>query len=82
MNHVRRFGQFWWDFVVGEDWTVALGVAVGLALTWVAAHNGENWFWLMPVVVLSMLAMSLWRRTVRRSDRSRPQHTEGREVSA
>lgn len=61
MTGVRRFGRFLWDFVVGDDWRVALGVVAGIAATWVAARNGENWFWLIPVAVLSVLALSLRR---------------------
>src|SRR6185312_10143703 len=26
VSRVRAFAGFWWDFVVGEDWTVAAGV--------------------------------------------------------
>ena len=43
MKYVRSFVLFWWDFIVGDDWRVAVGVAVGLALT--AAF--EVW-WLLP----------------------------------
>jgi hypothetical protein len=25
------FGRFWWDFVVGDDWRIAAGVALALA---------------------------------------------------
>ena len=33
MKYIRAFGAFWWDFIVGDDWRVAAGVAVGLAIT-------------------------------------------------
>ena len=33
VNYVRTFGAFWWDFIVGDDWRVALGVSVGLAVS-------------------------------------------------
>jgi hypothetical protein len=33
MKYLRSFGLFWWDFVVGDDWRVAVGLAVALALT-------------------------------------------------
>lgn len=65
MRHIRRLGHFWWAFVVGDDWTIALGVLLGLTLTWVETHHGENWFWFMPVVVLATLATSLRRLTAR-----------------
>jgi hypothetical protein len=32
---VRRFvvgfGRFWWDFLIGDDWKIAAGVALALA---------------------------------------------------
>ena len=31
MRYVVGFGRFWWDFIVGEDWKIAAGVAVVLA---------------------------------------------------
>jgi hypothetical protein len=31
MSYVRRFGRFWYDFIVGEDWRIAAGVAIALA---------------------------------------------------
>jgi hypothetical protein len=41
MRHVRGFGRFWWDFVVGDDWRIAAGVltvlAVGALLATVSA---------------------------------------------
>ena len=32
MRYVVGFGRFWWDFIVGEDWKIAAGVAVVLAV--------------------------------------------------
>jgi len=31
MQLVRAFGRFWYDFIVGDDWRIALGVTVVLA---------------------------------------------------
>jgi hypothetical protein len=35
-DSVRRalagFGRFWWDFIVGDDWRIAAGVMLALAL--------------------------------------------------
>ena len=36
---LRRFGAFWYDFVVGDDWRVAAGVVVALALTYVLSTS-------------------------------------------
>jgi hypothetical protein len=56
MSHIAAFGRFWWDFVVGDDWTAAAGVIAGLALT--AAL--EAW-WVMPIAFAIVLTMSVWR---------------------
>ena len=26
MRYVVAFGRFWWDFIIGEDWKIAVGV--------------------------------------------------------
>ncbi|HEY3922321.1 MAG TPA: hypothetical protein VGL76_09425 [Gaiellaceae bacterium] len=31
MKFIVGFGRFWWDFIVGEDWKIAAGVAAVLA---------------------------------------------------
>ena len=61
MKHLRMFGKFWYDFIVGDDWTVAVGVVIALALTAVLADGGLTAWWLMPPAVVAMLAFSLWR---------------------
>lgn len=32
MRFLRGFGRFWFDFIVGDDWRIALGVVLVLAL--------------------------------------------------
>lgn len=32
MRFLIGFGRFWWDFIVGEDWKIAAGVAAVLAV--------------------------------------------------
>jgi hypothetical protein len=61
---LRRFGAFWWDFVVGEDWRVAVGVVAALAATAGLAAAAVPAWWFLPAAVLGHLAVSL-RRGVR-----------------
>jgi hypothetical protein len=61
MSFLRSFARFWWNFIVGDDWRVALGLAGALSLTWLLAHNGEAAWWLLPVVVAGLLVGSVWR---------------------
>jgi hypothetical protein len=63
---VRRFCRFWYDFVVGDDPIAALWVVAALVATWFAAHHGHNWYWLLPVVVIVVIAFSIRRYTVER----------------
>jgi hypothetical protein len=61
MKHVRAFGMFWWDFVVGDDWRAALGIAIAIAATAVLVAAGVNAWWLMPIAVAVVLWRSLQR---------------------
>jgi hypothetical protein len=64
MTALRRFGTFWWEFVVGDDWRVAAGVVVALAITAAVAATGAPAWWLLPLAVALLLYVSL-RRAVR-----------------
>jgi hypothetical protein len=61
MNALRRFGMFWWDFVVGDDWRVAAGVAVALGISAALAAAGAPAWWLLPLAVALLLYVSLRR---------------------
>ncbi|MGI8857211.1 MAG: hypothetical protein ACR2JW_15815 [Thermomicrobiales bacterium] len=61
MKYITGFFQFWYDFIVGDDWTVAAGVIVALAITALLAHNNIAAWWLMPLAIALMLTESLWR---------------------
>ena len=61
MKYLRAFGRFWWNFIVGDDWRVAAGVAVALASTAFLTHEGVNAWWLLPAGVTVVLALSLRR---------------------
>jgi len=64
MTRIRSFAAFWYDFVVGDDWRVALGVVLALGATAGLVHGGINAWWLLPVVVAALLGMSLHRVVV------------------
>ncbi len=59
-----------WEFVVGEDWMTALGVAMALALTALIAGAGIAAWWVMPAAVIGLLALSI-RRAARTHSRPR-----------
>ena len=61
------FGAFLWDFVVGDDWTAAVGVTALLVL----ARLTRAW-WLLPPAVLAVLALTLVRARRAATRTSRP----------
>ena len=61
MKFLRSFAAFWWNFIVGDDWRVALGLAGGLVLTWFLEHYGVAAWWVLPLVVAAVLVGSVWR---------------------
>ena len=63
MKYLRSFARFWWDFIVGDDWRVAVGLAVALAATWALAHNDISAWWLLPVAVAALLVGSVRRES-------------------
>lgn len=60
MNRVESLLRFLWDFMIGDDWRIAAGVAAALLVTLVLADNGTVAWWLLPVVVVVMLSLSVW----------------------
>ena len=63
VRYLRSFGAFWWNFIVGDDWRVAAGLAVALGLTALLAHNGINAWWLLPAAVAVLLWSAVRRET-------------------
>ena len=58
---MRRFGRFWWDFVVGDDWRVAAGIAIALGVTALLATTWDGAWIVLPLAVAAVLWMSLRR---------------------
>lgn len=71
MRVVRGFFAFWYDFIVGDDATIAIGVVIALALTALLAHHHTTAWWLLPVAALLLLLGSIARAA--RADRKPPQ---------
>jgi hypothetical protein len=65
---IRAFVDFWVDFIVGDDWTVAAAVGVALLVTWALHRAGVAAWWLVPVAAIGATAVSL-RRAARASGR-------------
>ncbi len=66
-ERIRGFAAFWYDFVVGDDWVIAAGVVISLALTYALSRAAVPAWWLLPLVLTALLPLSLWR-AARRGD--------------
>ena len=65
MRYVKAFFQFWYDFIIGDDWTIAALVVAGLVVTWWLAHAGVPAWWLMPLVALGTLCLGVRRQSTK-----------------
>ena len=63
MRYLKSFLLFWYDFIVGDDWMIAAGVVLALVASALLARRDLNAWWLMPVAVVVLLLVSLWRET-------------------
>ena len=62
-----RFLRFWSDFLIGDDWTIALGVVLSVAVTALLVSAGVAAWWLPPIAVVALLGRSLLSDTRTRS---------------
>jgi hypothetical protein len=65
ISWIVGFGRFWYHFIVGDDWTLALSVVIGLAITAVLTSSGIPAWWLVPILVIAMVGISLRRAASR-----------------
>jgi hypothetical protein len=56
-----KFLRFWWDFVVGDDWRAALGIAIAIGIAAALVAAGVDAWWLIPAAVVAVLYVSLAR---------------------
>jgi hypothetical protein len=58
MRFVRGFGRFWFDFIVGDDWRIALGVVLVLGLgALLVAIDVAGTNVLMPLLAAAIVAV-------------------------
>jgi hypothetical protein len=61
LARLRAFAQFWYDFVVGDDWRVAVGVVAALGAMYGVSRTSIPAWWILPAAVVVLLPVSLWR---------------------
>jgi len=59
MRLVRRFARFWYDFIVGDDWRLAIGVVLTAVVVSFGTHLGTNVWWLPPLAIGALLGSSV-----------------------
>jgi hypothetical protein len=60
MNRLRAFLAFLWDFIVGDDWRIAVGVVIALGVTALIAGSSFAAWWVLPLAVAAVLGVSVW----------------------
>ncbi|NYI39997.1 COG4280 domain-containing protein [Demequina lutea] len=63
-SRLRAFGAFWYDFIIGDDWQVAAGVALGLLMVFVVSSASSLAWIVMPVAIAVLLPYGV-RRAMR-----------------
>jgi hypothetical protein len=61
MRYMIAFLRFWYDFIIGDDWTIAASIAVALALTCLLARSNIQAWSLLPIAAVLTLGVSVWR---------------------
>jgi hypothetical protein len=62
INGVKAFFAFWYDFIIGDDWRVAVVVVLALVATYgLDATTAIPAWWVLPAAVALVLPVSLWR---------------------
>jgi hypothetical protein len=61
MKYLLAFLRFWYDFIVGDDWLIAVGVVTAIALTALIADRAVAAWWVMPLLVIGLLVGSVRR---------------------
>lgn len=60
-RYIIVFIKFWYEFIIGDDWTIAASIGVAIAVTfWLVRSNIQAW-WLLPTAAILSLGISLWR---------------------
>jgi hypothetical protein len=65
LNWLLAIPRFLYHFIVGDDWTVAVAVLLGLAVSAILNVNHVLAWWLIPVIVVVMTGISLRRAASR-----------------
>lgn len=68
-GRLKTFASFWYDFLIGDDWRVAVGVVLALAVTAAVSRTNVSCWWIVPAGVVLLLPGTVWRATRSRGTR-------------
>ncbi len=71
MGAFGAIARFVYDFVFGDDWSVAVVIMLGLVATALLVSSGIPAWWLVPLLAIAMTGASLRRRRLGVAVRSR-----------
>jgi len=60
---VKKFGAFWFDFLIGDDWRGTVIVLAAFILTHQLAGENLNSWWVLPLGIVILLPYNLFRVT-------------------
>ena len=66
-RRLRAVAAFVYDLVIGDDWTVALGLAAAVAVTLALSRMTWPSWWVLPTAIVALLPISVWRTARRRA---------------
>ena len=58
---LKRFGLFWYDYLVGDDWQIAVGVVLALVVTFLLVPIWSGAWLIMPLAVLVLMPYGVAR---------------------
>ena len=62
LRALKRLAAFWWNFLIGDDWTIGFTVVAALAATYAIKDASVHAWWLVPLAGLGVVTLSLSRR--------------------
>jgi len=62
MYYLKKFGLFWYKFLIGDDWVGAAVILPGMIGTYGLLKANIDAYWLLPLIVMFSLSLSLFRQ--------------------
>jgi hypothetical protein len=67
LKAVGGFFRFWYEFIVGDDWTVAVAVFAALLVSAFLEQIRVVAWWVVPLTVIVVVGISLRRASASRA---------------